>query len=136
MVTFIAGIILGGLVSWAITHAYHVRASRDQKTIFNKLTRDLRELILQDKRAHLSVSELNAILKDRTIDTSSDDSLPYKACPKCGSDNLNHSEDYDVEVEVGDSGDPIHSATPYGVIECEDCGWKDTELDKFYRGES
>jgi len=135
MIMFVAGIILGGLVSWVITHVYHVLSSRDQRAVFNKLTAELRYLILQDKRAHLTVEELNTILHDRTIDSSSDDPLPYKACPKCGSENLIRSKDYQVEVEAGDFGEPFHTAALYGTIECEECGWRDTELDKFHRGE-
>ncbi len=135
MITFVAGIVLGGLVSWVITHVYHVLSSRDQRAVFNKLTASLRDLILQDKRAHLTIEELNTILRDRTIDPSSNDPLPYKACPKCGSDNLIRSRDYEVDVEAGDSGEPFHTATPYGTIECKGCGWRDTEIDRLQRGE-
>jgi len=133
MLEFFGGLILGGLTSWAITHWYYVRSGRDQKSIFNKLSSDLKELILSDKRASLSVADLNDLLCERVIDRTSDEHLPYKVCPKCGSENIFRSKDFIMEAEPGDDGMPFHTATPYKTIECDDCGWKDDEITKDYK---
>lgn len=132
MLEFFAGLILGGLISWAITHRYYVRSGRDQKAVFNKLSSDLKELILSDKRDSLSVADLNDLLRKRVIDRASHGPLPYKVCPKCGSENIFGSKDFIVDAELGDNGMPFHTATPYKTIECDDCGWKDDEITKDY----
>jgi len=122
------GVVLGGLVSWAITHRYYIRSGRDQKAIYEKLSADMRSLILADKRASLSVEDLNALLRERVLDDSSTETLRYKACPKCGSENVYPNRDYLVDVEAGDDGMPVHTATPYKTVECMDCGWRDDEI--------
>ncbi len=122
------GVVLGGLVSWAITHWYYVRSGRDQKAIYEKLAAEIRSLILADKRVSLSVRDLNALLRERVLEESSTDTLGYKACPKCGSENIHPSRDFVVDVEAGDDGMPFHTAAPCKTIECEDCGWRDDQI--------
>lgn len=41
IITFTAGALIGGLISWAITHRYYVKATKDQKREFAKLSSDL-----------------------------------------------------------------------------------------------
>src|SRR4051812_859661 len=38
---FVGGVVLGGLVSWGITHAYYKRASREQADELQRLTLEL-----------------------------------------------------------------------------------------------
>lgn len=110
---FILGIILGGLISWWISHVYYVKANQEQQTLFNKLNDDVRATILQDKRSSLSIRELNEILEKKTIKSPiNGDPLPYKACPKCGSENLKRKE-------------LVGNDNLYYVIECIDCQWND-----------
>jgi hypothetical protein len=113
IVLFVLGAILGGLISWGIAHTYYAKSSRDQKAVFNKLTKEVRSIILQDKRESLTVQELNELLEKKTIKNPiGDDPLPYKACPKCGSENLRRGELFTQD----DS---------YYVIQCADCQWSD-----------
>ena len=128
MGVFIGGLIAGGLVSWGITHWYYLRANQNQKLVFDKLSEELKSLILADKRSNLSVKDLNALLRDTVIDESSSDPLPYKLCPKCGSANIYPSKDVIVDTEMGDDGTSHHRATPYKTIQCWDCGWRDDEI--------
>lgn len=128
MIQFFAGLIIGGLLSWGITHWYYVRSSRDQTSLYNKLSSELKGLILADERSNLSVKDLNELLRNTVIDETSTDTLAYRICPKCGSENLWRSNDYIVEVEMGDEGMPFETATPYKTIECDDCGWRDDEI--------
>ena len=127
---FWGSIGLGGLATLVIAQWYYVRSSRDQKTICDKLSSELKIMILSDKRVSLSVRDLNALLRDRIIDSQSTDLLPYKACPKCGSGNIYPNKDFLVDAESGDDGTSFHTATPYRTIECEDCGWRDDEITK------
>jgi len=129
---FFIGLLVGALISWGIAHAYHRKASRDQRKIFDKLSSEVREVILSDKRESITVAQLNELLRKKTLDESSDDVLPYKVCPKCGSENILRTNDFIVDVEPGDDGMPFHTAAPYKTIECDDCGWKDDEIDKDY----
>lgn len=41
LITFFAGAAIGGLLSWLITHAYYIRASREQKIQLEELSRKL-----------------------------------------------------------------------------------------------
>ncbi len=41
IVTFLAGALIGGLISWVITHRYYVKAAEDQKRELGKLSSEL-----------------------------------------------------------------------------------------------
>lgn len=113
IILFILGIILGGTISWWISHAYYLKADREQKDLFKKLSSDVRAAILEDSRDKLSVRELNDLLEKKTIKQPLDgDPLPYKACPKCGSKKLQR-------------GEIIKDKNNYYVIQCTDCNWND-----------
>jgi hypothetical protein len=129
MTTFIAGIAIGALVSWAIAHVYYRRASKDQASLYKKLSSDLRGWILADTRKHLSVADLDALLQEKTIDPSSSGTLGFKACPKCGSENLSRESDLEVDTDVGDYGEPVHSPIYIPAIACLDCGWRRSACD-------
>ncbi len=128
MIQFLAGLIIGGLISWGITHWYYVRSAEDQRLVYDKLSSEIKGLILADKRANLSVRDLNELLRRLVIDETSSDPLPYKVCPKCGSENIYPSTDFIVDSEMGDDGMSYHTAAPFKAIECEDCGWRDDEI--------
>ena len=81
--------------------------------LFNKLTEEVRGIILTDKRETLTVKELNELLEKKTIKNHvGGDPLPYKACPKCGSEKLLR----DTQITQDDI---------YYVIQCKDCKWGD-----------
>jgi len=107
---FFAGVIVG----WAIQHVYSARSSKEQRALFEKLSSELRDLILEDPREHLSVAELNALIDDRTIDPTGNDPLPYIACPKCGSSDLKKRESFDAQHD-----------DVYYTVRCKACGWGD-----------
>jgi hypothetical protein len=41
LITFIAGVAIGGLLSWLISHAYYKKAGREQKAEFDELSKKL-----------------------------------------------------------------------------------------------
>ena len=127
----LVGALLGGFISWIITHSYYKKSSVEQKAIFNKLSTEIKQTILKDKRDSLTVKELNELLEEKVIDRESKDTLPFKACPKCGSENIVSGEDAIVDYDVGDEGEPVPSPTLYGTVKCRDCGWEKTELDSY-----
>lgn len=113
IILFILGVVLGGAISWWITHAYYLKANREQKALFDKLPGDVRAAILEDSRSALSVRELNDLLEAKTIKQPWDgDPLPYKACPKCGAERL-------------ERGEIIKNDHNYYVIQCPACQWND-----------
>lgn len=113
--TFIAGIVLGALTSWAVTHWYYRRSSNDQERLYSKLSSEVRTAILDDSRETLSIPELNRLLEDKTIDPeASSYPLPFKACPKCGSVKLEHRELYDHKRDE-----------VYYTIRCMECPWNE-----------
>ena len=125
-------VIIAIVVTWVFAHIYYKLSSREQTRVYNKLSSDLKECILADARQRLSVSDLNEILSEKTIDGDSDDPLPYKACPVCGSDNIYRDKELlDVIVDADDDGSGF-SQTPVlcEAMRCEDCGWCITEEDR------
>jgi hypothetical protein len=108
IILFVSGVLFG----WLINHIYASRANRDQRNLYNKLSAEIRGYILADPRDLLTVLELNKLLDEKTIDRSTRDPLPYKACPKCGSRNLLRGM-----IERHDDN--------FYVIECRDCPWND-----------
>ncbi len=111
-IAFVLGLIIGGLISWGITHIYYKKSSKEQETIYNKLSEEVRDAILEDNREKLSVLDLNQILEEKTIDPDSKAPLPYKVCPKCGSEKLKWDQYNDY------NHDDI-----YFLLKCDDCGW-------------
>ena len=67
---FILGLIIGGMISLGITHFYYKKSSKDQNIVFNKLSEEVRDSILNDNRQKLSVFELNELIREKTIDES------------------------------------------------------------------
>ena len=65
---FLLGLVLGALASWRITHIYYKKSSVDQNALFNKLSKEVRDVILNDNRNKLSVLELNELIRGKTID--------------------------------------------------------------------
>lgn len=43
MLLFIAGLIIGGVISWLITHIYHKKASKEQRELIDKFSKELQE---------------------------------------------------------------------------------------------
>lgn len=111
---FLIGLLLGGFITWLVAHIYYRKSSNDQKRFYLKFSKDVRNVILQDNRAKLSVRDLNELLKEKTMNPKSRDPLPYKACPKCGSKDLNRSELTDNRRDE-----------TYWTITCRSCGWYD-----------
>ena len=58
---------IGAVIGWLVTHVYSVRSSREQIALFNKLSKETRQIILENKRTSLSVAELNKLLTEKTI---------------------------------------------------------------------
>ena len=106
--------VLGVVVGWGIQHLYSRNSSKEQRLLFDKLSSEMRELILQDPREQLTVAELNELIDDRTYDPTQGGPLPYVACPKCGSTDLQKRESFDArEDEL------------YYTVGCKACGWGD-----------
>ncbi|MFH1851692.1 MAG: hypothetical protein ABIA75_05040 [Candidatus Neomarinimicrobiota bacterium] len=109
--------IAGGIVSWFFTHIYYHRSTNDQEKIFSKMSEELKNTILSSKADNLTIEDLNDLINKQTIDyedMKSGDPLPYKACPKCGSN----------ELKKGTLEDSKRDELYY-AIECIKCGWND-----------
>jgi len=124
------GAFLGGLVSWLVTHIYHVKTSRDLRRTFARLPDAIQEATAKSSLAKLTVADLNAILCARVVDSSGLTDFPYKACPRCGSGNLRvanefHSAEPEADEEGGINWIPIRCP----AITCLDCGWSENAID-------
>lgn len=77
---------------------------------------------MEDNREKLSVFELNELIKEKTIDKDVGEAIPYTACPRCGSENLERTSD--VEVDYGIEGPEL--AGHYHIVRCKECDWEKT----------
>jgi hypothetical protein len=127
-VDLLIGILGGGLCSWLITHVYYRQANQDQNAVFNKLSLEVRNAILDDTRTSLSIKDLNELIRERTIDSTSSDKYPYLACPRCGSEDIERGQDAIVDGEWDDgAGLLVHY--PYDFVKCRTCDWSKSDLD-------
>jgi len=110
---FIVGLLIGGFITWLVTHLYYRRsrrdAQRDQEIIYNKLSKEIRDAILQDDREKFTVPELCDL-----INSPSPSSPSNMVCPECGSANLRQHHSYVCATD---------DYFPY--LECDNCGWSD-----------
>lgn len=116
----IIGIVGGGIISWAITHLYYKIAGKEQKKqgeeLGKKLSKEVKEVILNAQKDNLTVGELNSLLEEKIIDKDSigKNPLPYKACRQCGN----------TELEWESLQDEEHDRMYY-FVHCKECGWCD-----------
>lgn len=112
------GAILGAFSSWYIQHVYAARASTEQQALFNKLSADVRQAILEDQRDTLSIIELNELIEHKAKAGKLDKrAFSYVACPRCGSTELEkHAIEWTVNDPEGPRKEPGH------IVMCK-CGW-------------
>jgi len=73
VVSLLLGAALGSFFSWLITHVYYEKSSKEQITLFNKLSSEVRKAILKNPNDILRHEELIKILeevKNSPVDTS------------------------------------------------------------------
>ena len=68
VVALFVGALLGGLLSWLITHRYYVKSNEEQRILYDKLSQDVRIAILNASSKNISKNELDDILKNINID--------------------------------------------------------------------
>jgi hypothetical protein len=129
MLFFILGTVIGTLGTWLVAHVYYTVSRHDQTLLYEKLNANARQWILEDQQEHLSVADLNELLRKKTIDPHSDYSLPYKVCLDCGSANIHRDTDVEVDGDVDDERGPVFSPMDYDALQCDDCGWRISERD-------
>lgn len=56
--------------------------------------------------------------------------LGYIACPKCGSLEIESYDEIEVDTDVGDYGEAVHSPTWIPAVKCSDCDWSKCELER------
>ncbi len=109
MIQFVVGIVVGGLVSWFITHLYHRKSSINApewaKSILERLPAD-----------PPSKERLLELFQDalESGDATPDPVLGHVACPECGAPS--------TEFEHKTHGDDYHTIV---VASCPHCGWND-----------
>jgi hypothetical protein len=109
--------ILGAAIGWVITHVYSNKATSEQIELFNKLSGEVRQIILADTRSIFSVPELNAALTEKTFDFANPGPLSYKVCPSCGKPELDRIIYWTDELDY-DSNEFYHK------IKCRSCNWE------------
>jgi hypothetical protein len=66
-IMFAAGAVIGGLLSWLITHQYYIKASKDQHSELTRVADDLRpKITLQDFEKMLETSTWTKTVIDQT----------------------------------------------------------------------
>lgn len=75
MVLFLSGLIFGGMVSWEFTSAYYKESLKDQNTLFNKLSMEVRQAIIEDDREKLSATELKELITKNMVEKNGGESI-------------------------------------------------------------
>jgi hypothetical protein len=76
------------------------------------------DLLLREKKASSGEGEIKEIVKkyhEAIFDEESSSPLPYKACPECGSTNLEGSS-CNIQDDI------------VLTIKCKDCGWSEGQV--------
>lgn len=71
--SLVVGLVVGGIISWLITHIYYKKSTRDQKIVFDKLSVDIRDSILSNPGETIDLGELKNLLENISsgpVDTS------------------------------------------------------------------
>ena len=105
-----------GLVGIGVTHFYHVRAGREQKTMLDRLPDEIVDILKEDAREKLTIPELNDLIFEKSIDWDAPHQpgnpyTPWKACPRCRNTELTYGE-----VD----GPRDHR---YYITGCKECNW-------------
>lgn len=64
------------------------------------------------------------MIREKTIDEEVGEAIPYMACPKCGSEDLERTSDSIVDVEPEGPSLVGH----YDIVRCKKCEWTKTSL--------
>ncbi len=62
--SLVVGVLVGGLISWLITHFYYKKRTPDQEVVFGKLSVDIRDAILSNPGENIDPSELKILLEN------------------------------------------------------------------------
>ena len=124
------GIIFTALITWISCHYYYKKAYHDQNKLFDKIPEYIRQGIIEDQRDRLTVKELNKLIRLKTIDQHEEGVRKFKACPKCGSQNITIGKDIiDVDADGDLESGPIFTPICADTITCGDCNWTKNEFD-------
>lgn len=122
--------LVGFFFSWLITHIYYKKDRRqkaitisENKTFLNKLSEEVKSTIDKTSKSNMSVVDLISILKEK-VREESNEYLGYKGCPVCGSESLSNEPDLEVDTDMGDGGELVHSPIYIPKVKCLDCGWR------------
>jgi len=122
--------LVGFFLSWLITHIYYRKDNRNKaitisenKSFLDKLSEEVKSTIHKTSKSNMSVVDLISILKEK-VREENNDYLGYKACLACGSKSLSNEPDLEVDTDIGDDGELVHSPIYIPMVKCLDCGWQ------------
>jgi hypothetical protein len=75
MVLFLSGLIFGAMVSWEFTSTYYKESSKDQNMVFNKLSMEVRQAVIEDDREKLSATELKELITKNMVEKNDGESI-------------------------------------------------------------
>jgi predicted RNA-binding Zn-ribbon protein involved in translation (DUF1610 family) len=111
--SLLVGAVLGAVFGVPINEWYHRRSRKEGEDLLRKIPEEVVRMLRQDDREHLTIPELNELLRAATRHDEPGDPLPYKACPECGS----------TELERSSATDPREDGDTYYFIKCRQCRW-------------
>ena len=113
MTETVISFVLGAAISWGISHYYYYRGNRETPSWFS--TENLKEILTKNPEdVDWTARQIVKLYNKNVFDESSSDPLPFRACPKCGSENLKRSSHNDYQNDES-----------YFVISCNQCDWSD-----------
>jgi hypothetical protein len=127
-------LILGFGAGWIISYFFFRRRQTASNKLYEKLSMDSRNFILNDPRGKLGLADIIALFYDKIIDEHLDlldQPFPYKRCPKCGSKKVRRfilRPDGTMDIQGAPDTPPI--AGEAFTILCRTCGYQDGVLNE------
>jgi DNA-directed RNA polymerase subunit RPC12/RpoP len=122
-------LILGFGAGWIIAYYFFRRRRSGSDRVYQKLSMDAKNFILNDPREKLGLADIIALFYDKIISEhldSLDQPFPYKRCPKCGSKKVRRfilRPDGTLDLQGAPTSPPI--AGEEFTIQCRSCGYQD-----------
>ncbi|MCK5241821.1 hypothetical protein KAR34_05145 [bacterium] len=116
-------------LGWGIAYFFFRREKKIQTALFEKLTHDARQFVLNDPREKLGLTNVIDLFREKIIAEhldALDEPFPYKRCPHCGSKKVKRF----VFKPDGTPDPSLAPDTPPFVgedfkIQCQSCGYRD-----------
>ena len=116
-------------LGWGIAYFFFRREKNIQTALFDKLTHDARQFVLNDAREKLGLTNVIDLFREKIIEEHLDalgEPFPYKRCPHCGSKKVKRfvfRSDGTPDLSLAPDTPPF-AGEDFKIL-CKSCGYQD-----------